>query len=82
MRGRRFGGRLSLPGDAVRSSYHVEEGVSHIALVLEVDGKVEEVILALELLINGRQQHLLRVLVGDVLHHKCGPLVLACTIPC
>ena len=73
---------LSLAGDARRRSYHVKEGVSHIALILEVDGKVEEVILALKLLIDGRQQHLLCILVGNVLHHECGPLVLACTIPC
>lgn len=35
---------------------HVDEGIPHIALVLEVNGEVEEVKRALELLLN-RLQH-------------------------
>ena len=58
---------------------HVDEGVANIALVLEVDGQVEEVVHAAELLINGLQQHLLRVFVGDVLDHQRRARVLACT---
>ena len=57
----------------------LRKGIAHVALVLEVDGQVEKVVLALELLINSGQQHLLRVFVGDVLHHECGALVLPCT---
>ena len=59
--------------------YHVEESVAHVALVLEVDRQVEEVVLALELLVYGSEQHLLRVLVGDVLDHERGALVVPCT---
>ena len=58
--------------------HHVDEGIPNIALVLEVDGKVEEVIQPVELLIDGLQQHLLGVLVGDVLDHQRGPRVLTC----
>ena len=57
---------------------NVDEGVANIALVLEVDGQVEEVEHAGEALIDCSQQHLLIVLVGDVLDHQCGPWVLAC----
>ena len=55
---------------------HVDECVADIALVLEVDGQVEEVVQAAELLVDGLQQHLLRVLVGDVLDHQRCPHVL------
>ena len=44
----------------------VDEGVAHIALVLEVDWQIEEVISAPEILVDGGQQHLLGILVGYV----------------
>ena len=59
--------------------HHVDESIAHIALVLEVDGQVEEVVAAPELFINGGEQHLLCVLVGNVLDHQRCAFVLACT---
>lgn len=64
-------------GDDVLRPHHVDESVAHIALVLEVDWQVEEVVGAAELFIDGSQQHLLCVLVGDVLDHQSGTLVVA-----
>lgn len=58
--------------------YHVDECIADVALVLEIDGEVEEIIVALEVLIDSGQQHLLCVLVGDVLNHQCSPLVIPC----
>ena len=65
-------------GDHVLWSDHIDESIADIALVLEVDWQVEEVVGSTELLINGGQQHLLCVLVGDVLDHECCPLVFTC----
>ena len=60
---------------------HVDERVPDIALVLEVDRQVEEVervrVDARKPLLQQRQQHLLGVLVGDVLDHEGRALVLA-----
>lgn len=53
----------------------IDKGIAHIALVLEVDGEVEEVVRALVALVDGSQQHALAVLVGDVLDHQRCPLV-------
>ena len=64
--------------DDVLRPHHVDESVSHIALVLEVDWQVEEVVGAAELFIDGSEQHLLCVLVGDVLDHEGGTLVITC----
>ena len=44
----------------------VDEAVTHVAAVLEVNGKVEEVICALMVHIHLFQQHLLIVLVGNI----------------
>ena len=57
---------------------HVDEGVTHVAFVFEVDGQVEEVICPTELLINGGQQHLLSILIGNVLDHERRALVVTC----
>ena len=65
-------------GQDVLGLHHVDEGVPHVALVLEVDGQVEEVVQPVELLVDGLQQHLLGVLVGDVLDHQRGPAVFTC----
>lgn len=62
----------------VRRAHHVDESIAHVALVLEVNGQVEEVVGAAELFINGGEQHLLCVLVGDVLDHQRCAFVLAC----
>ena len=58
--------------------HHIDESVAHIALVLEVNGQVEEVVASAELFINGGEQHLLCVLVGDVLDHQRCAFVLTC----
>lgn len=57
--------------------HEVNEGISHIALILEVDGQVEEVVVHSVLLIDQVQQHRLRVLVWNVLYHYCGSGVQA-----
>ena len=62
----------------VLRSHHVDESIAHIALVLEVNGQVEEVIGAAELFINRGEQHLLCVLVRDVLDHERRAFVLTC----
>ncbi len=63
-------------GDDVLWAHHVDEGVAHIALILEINWQVEEVVGSMELFINGCQQHLLRVLIGNVLYHQRCTLVV------
>ena len=55
---------------------HIDEGVAHIALVLEINWQVKEVILSAELLVDGLKKHLLCVFVRDVLYHQCCARVL------
>ena len=43
-------------GRDVLRAEHVDEGIAHVALVLEVNGEVEEVEGALEVLLNGLQE--------------------------
>lgn len=54
----------------------VDEGVTHVAGVVVVDGQVEEVELQPEVLVELFEQQLLRVLVGDVADHEGGPPVV------
>lgn len=54
----------------------VDEGVSHVTVVEEVNRQVEEVKLVLELLIQRSQHLLLSVLVGYVPYHKRCPVFL------
>jgi len=49
----------------------VDECVAYVAVVLQVDGQVEEVIGVLVKRVNTLQKHLLGVLVRDVLYHYC-----------
>ncbi len=56
---------------------HVDERVANVAFVLEIDGQVEEVVRATEALVDRGQQHLLRVLVGDIFDHQRRAPVLA-----
>ena len=74
-----FAVKLLDKGDDVLWSHHVDESIAHVALVLEVDGQIKEIICAAELLVNCGQKHFLRVLVWDVLDHERGALVLACS---
>lgn len=53
----------------------VDEGVADVALVLEVDRQVEEVVGAAVRGVDLLQQHRLRVLVGDVADHDRRALV-------
>jgi hypothetical protein len=55
----------------------VDESVAHVTVVLEVNGKVEEVVVVLLGAIDGLKQHLLGVLVRDVLDHDRRPVVRA-----
>ncbi|TYZ61020.1 hypothetical protein PybrP1_009600 [[Pythium] brassicae (nom. inval.)] len=53
----------------------VDERVAHVALVLEVDREVEEVVAPAVPRVDLCEQHLLRVLVRDVAHHERRALV-------
>ncbi len=64
-------------GDDVLWAHHVDEGVAHVALILEINWQVEEIIGSMELFIDGCQQHLLRVLIGNVLDHQRCTLVIS-----
>ena len=55
----------------------VNERVSNIGIVHIVDGKIEEVIFALEVFIDLSQQLSLVVLIGDVPNHECGPVIFS-----
>jgi hypothetical protein len=55
----------------------VDERVSHVAVVLEVNGKVEEVPRPCMMAIDAFKQHLLRVLVWYVPNHDSRALVEA-----
>ena len=48
----------------------VDERVTHVAVVLEVDGQVEEVVGVVEVCVDGLQHELLSVLVGYVADHQ------------
>lgn len=56
----------------------VDKRIPHIALVLKVDGEVEKVVRAQKQLVDCGQQHLLRILVGDVFDHQRCALVCTC----
>ena len=53
----------------------VDESITHVASVLEVNREVEEVITILHLLINSVEKHLLGVFVGNIFDHHCISLV-------
>ena len=55
----------------------VNKRVPHVAVVFEINGKVEEVIVVLLRPVDCLQQHLLSVLVGDVFNHYCRAAVQA-----
>ncbi len=55
--------------------HKINKGIAYVALVLKVDGEIEKVVLGLEVLINRLKEHLLRVLVRNVLHHQRCSLV-------
>lgn len=55
----------------------VDKSVTNIALVLEIDWQVKEIISSFVSFINSGKQHLLIVLVGDVSNHQSGSLVFS-----
>lgn len=55
----------------------IDESVAHVAVVLEVDREIEEVVVALLRSVYGLQEHLLSVLVGNVLYHDGCAIVLS-----
>lgn len=71
--GQPWGFWATAAGAAARGGMHGGAGL----LVLGVDGQVEQVELALVVLLDDAEQHALRVLVRDMAQHQCGPLVEA-----
>lgn len=53
----------------------IDESISHIAFVLEINRKVEKIVGTLVTLVDSRQQHTLTVLVGNVFDHQGSPLI-------
>ena len=56
---------------------HINESVANIAIVLQVDWQVEEVVATLVLGVNTFEEHLLGVLVRNVLDHYRGAQVVS-----
>jgi hypothetical protein len=54
----------------------IDEGVSDVALVLEIDRQVEEIIFVLVSSVKLFQKHSLRVLVWNVSNHNCCSRIL------
>ncbi len=48
----------------------INESISHVALILEVNRQVQEVKLAFVIILKGSLQHLCTVLVGNVPDHE------------
>ena len=55
----------------------VYKGITHVAVILEVNWQIEEVVVALLGSIDRLQKHLLGVLVRDVLNHDSGSIIMA-----
>lgn len=70
-----------LPGQISEKTYdevripHVDERIPDVAVVLQVDRQVEKVVSTRMLLVKALQQHLLSVLIWNVLYHNRSPLV-------
>ena len=57
--------------------YEVNERVAHVALILNINGQIKEVILIRLLSIKRLEKHGLRVLVRNVLNHNgCSRILL------
>jgi len=48
----------------------VDKCVSHVTFVLEIDGKIKEIVAALMVVINSREKHFLTVFVRDIFNHQ------------
>ena len=79
--GRRWGGTRTRRTTYRGGIAEVDERVAEVALVLEVNGKVEEVICARIVAIDEVEQVALRVLIWDVLDHNRSARVLARLCP-
>jgi len=64
--------KFSMKARNVIRGDEVDECVSNVAFVFEIDGKIEEVIVALVTLVNCCEEHLLTVFIGNVLDHQSG----------
>lgn len=53
----------------------VDEGVSNVASIFEVNRQVKEIIGTLMVLIDSQQKHVLVVFVGNVFDHQGGPCI-------
>lgn len=53
----------------------VNEGISHIALVSEINGQIEEIKLTFMVLIQIGEEHFLVVLIRNILDHESCPFV-------
>ena len=72
----RFTIEVLVKGDNENWVHEIDECVAYVAVVLQVDWKVEKVVAASMKLIDFLQQHLLRVLVWDVSNHDRSARIL------
>lgn len=56
--------------------HEIDESITNVAFVLEVNGKIEEIVSSLILAVDGGEEHLLIVFVGNVLDHQSSTQVL------
>jgi len=61
--------KLLIEGNDSRGVEEIDKGVAHIAFVLKVDGQIQKVISPRMVAIEGLEEHVLVVLVGNVAHH-------------
>jgi len=48
----------------------IDKSVADITVILEINGQIEKIIVALELLVESLKHHFLRVLIGDIPYHQ------------
>lgn len=64
-------------GNDVHWINEVDESISDIATIVDVQGQVEEVELTLVVSVNPFQEHILGILVWDVTNHNCGARIFS-----
>jgi hypothetical protein len=57
--------------------HKVDEGISHVSRILEVNGEVEEIVFPLVALVNLLQEHLLIIFIRNIPDHYGSPQILA-----
>mmetsp|Transcript_33950 Transcript_33950/g.85192 ORF Transcript_33950/g.85192 Transcript_33950/m.85192 type:complete len:406 (-) Transcript_33950:1000-2217(-) len=68
---------LVVKGHNAANINEVDERVANVALVLEVDRQVEEIVCPLVVLIYSCKQHFLAIFVGNILYHQSCPTFVA-----